>query len=62
LSFVGFRVVDVDVEDVEVELTVVGTELGGVTVGVLLEQAAARSASPVTMMCHAFIGPPRSPT
>jgi len=60
LSLVWLSVVDV--EDVEVELTVVDVELGGVTVGVALEQAAAKTAKPATKMYLALIGPPRLPT
>jgi hypothetical protein len=66
LSVVWLKVVDVEDEpavvDVEVELTVVGAELDGATVGWALEQAAAETASPITMTCLAFINPPSSPT
>jgi hypothetical protein len=55
--------------DVEVGLTVVSVEagltvvdVGGVAVGVELEQAAARTASPTKTMCLAFIKPPRLQT
>jgi len=45
-----------EVVDVEATgLTVVCVELGGVTVGVALEQAAARIASPITMAFRAFM-------
>ena len=47
------------VVDVEVEPTVVGVDVEGVAVGGALEHAAATTASPMTMMCLAFIDPPR---
>jgi hypothetical protein len=54
------------VVDVEVGLTVVDVEAGltvvevdGGDAGVELEQAAARTASPIKTMCLAFIEPPR---
>jgi hypothetical protein len=63
---VGLTVVDVEVGltvvDVEVGLTVVDVEVDGVAAGLALEQAAAKTASPITTMYLAFIEPPRSPT
>jgi hypothetical protein len=44
---------------VEVELTIVGIELGGVTVDGALERAAAKTASATTMKRLVFIAPPR---
>jgi hypothetical protein len=61
---VGLTVVEVGltVVDVEVGLTVVDVEVGGVAAGLGLEQAAAKTASPITTMYFAFIDPPCSPT
>jgi hypothetical protein len=63
---VGLTVVDVEVGltvvDVEVGLTVVDVEVGGVAAGLGLEQAAAKTASPITTMYFAFIDPPCLPT
>ena len=63
---VGLTVVDVEVGltvvDVEVGLTVVDVEVGGVAAFGELEQAAARTASPIKTMCLAFIEPPRLQT
>jgi hypothetical protein len=63
---VGLTVVDVEVGltvvDVEVGLTVVDVEVDGAAAGLGLEQAAARTASPITTMYFAFIDPPCSPT
>ena len=62
----GLTVVDVEVGltvvDVEVGLTVVDVEVGGVAAGLGLEQAAAKTASPITTMYFAFIDPPCLPT
>jgi hypothetical protein len=58
-------VVGATVVDVEVGLTVVDVEAGltvvDVAAGLELEQAAAKTASPITTMYLAFIEPPRSP-
>jgi hypothetical protein len=43
--------------DVVVELTNVGVVLDGGNVRVVLEQAVAKTASPITMTCLAFIDP-----
>ena len=62
---VGLTVVDVEagltVVDVEAGLTDVDVEVEGVAAGLELEQAAAKTASPITTMYLAFIEPPRSP-
>jgi len=67
----GLTVVDVEagptVVDVEAGLTVVDVEAGPTLVDVevdagVLEQAAARTASPIKTMCLAFIEPPRLQT
>jgi len=52
-------VVGLAVVDVEVGLTVVDVEVDGVAAGLELEQAAARSTSPIKTMCLALIEPPR---
>ncbi|MGD0286639.1 MAG: hypothetical protein ABSC31_09745 [Acidimicrobiales bacterium] len=66
VDVVGLIVVDVEVGltvvDVEVGLTVVDVEVDGAAAGLGLEQAAARTASPITTMYFAFIDPPCSPT
>jgi hypothetical protein len=76
VDVVGLTVVDVEVGltvvvEVEVGLTVVEVEAGlivvevevdGVAAGGELEQAAARTASPINTMCLAFIEPPRLQT
>ena len=63
---VGLTVVDVElgltVVDVEVGLTVVDVEVDGAAAGLGLEQAAAKTTSPITTMYFAFIDPPCSPT
>jgi len=63
---VGLTVVDVvvglTVVDVEAGLTVVDVEVDGAAAGLGLEQAAAKTASPITTMYFAFIDPPCSPT
>ncbi|MGO9148539.1 MAG: hypothetical protein ACLQFX_02490 [Acidimicrobiales bacterium] len=63
---VGLTVVDVvvglTVVDVVVGLTVVDVEVDGAAAGLGLEQAAAKTASPITTMYFAFIDPPCSPT
>jgi hypothetical protein len=63
---VGPTVVDVEVGltvvDVEVGLTVVDVEVDGAAAGLGLEQAAAKTASPTTMMYFAFIDAPLSST
>jgi hypothetical protein len=62
----GLTVVDVElgltVVDVELGLTVVDVEVDGAAAGLGLEQAAAKTASPITTMYFAFIDPPCSPT
>jgi hypothetical protein len=50
------------VVDVEAGLTVVDVEVDGVAAGGELEQAAARTASPIKAMCLALIEPPRLQT
>ena len=60
-------VVGLTVVDVEAGLTVVDVEAGPTLVDVevdagVLEQAAARTASPIKTMCLAFIEPPRLQT
>jgi hypothetical protein len=62
VDVVGLTVVDVEagltVVDVEAGLTVVDVEVVGVVGGVELEQAAARTATPIKTMCLAFMSLP----
>ncbi|MGO8721413.1 MAG: hypothetical protein ACLQRM_01550 [Acidimicrobiales bacterium] len=66
VDVVGPTVVEVEtglvVVDVEVGLTVVDVEVEGVAAGGELEQATARTASPIKAMYLTFIEPPRLET